>query len=43
MKVQELTERIRKFHDDLEDHYDLWGHSLDSVIPEYPTYLRLPS
>lgn len=37
MKVSELMERIRRFHDDLEAHYELWGESLDRTIPEYPT------
>jgi hypothetical protein len=36
MKVRELARRIQKFHDDLAAHFELWGQSLDSTLPEYP-------
>jgi hypothetical protein len=27
---------MQKFHDDLEAHFDLWSHSLQQPIPDYP-------
>jgi hypothetical protein len=36
MKVRELISRVHKFHDELETHFDLWKHSLEQPLPEYP-------
>ncbi len=36
MKVRELVQRIQRFHDDLQTHYELWGESLEQPLPDYP-------
>lgn len=36
MRVRELVRRVQEFHDGLASHFELWGQSLDSTLPEYP-------
>jgi hypothetical protein len=36
MNVAELIARIENFRRNLEEHFKLWGESLDDTIPDYP-------
>jgi hypothetical protein len=36
MRVRELITRTQRFHNELEAHFDLWSHSLEQPIPDYP-------
>ena len=36
MTVYELSSRIEKFRAELDEHFNLWGESLNGTIPEYP-------
>ena len=36
MKTKVLLEKIKEFRGLLKEHYDLWGKSLNDIIPSYP-------
>ena len=36
MKTNALLVKIKEFRDLLKEHYDLWGKSLNDIIPSYP-------
>ncbi|MBI4379318.1 MAG: nucleotide-binding protein [Nitrospinae bacterium] len=36
MKVKILLEKMKEFKDLLQEHYELWGNSLNDTIPDYP-------
>jgi hypothetical protein len=36
VKVKELKHRLEQFRKLLQEHYSVWGHSLDSALPDYP-------
>lgn len=36
MKADEVLDRMKNFKRDLEEHRDLYGKSLDRIIPDYP-------
>ncbi|MBN1254554.1 MAG: nucleotide-binding protein [Deltaproteobacteria bacterium] len=36
MKVEVLLKKIKEFKDRLNEHFELWGNSLNNTIPDYP-------
>lgn len=36
MTVGEFVQRVEKFRNDLQNHFDLWVVSLESDLPDYP-------